>query len=238
MSTDPSKADDHPQQKQGPGSLLQRMRRLWPYFGAYPGTWMIVALGAIVGSATEPMIPALFEVLLERGFRRRDQAVDRSTVLLLVFGVRGLAGYVSDRFVANYEPRVDDHAQGHVQQVLVALNLFFNSSSLSNSIVYETQNDASMLVNSLLSLVRNALVLLGLTGYLFYKLEIDLDCGGSFSRGCFVMRVLTSRLHKLTKANQDATDNLAYVVEENVLAWGRPSVLCATGPGGPVQKTR
>jgi subfamily B ATP-binding cassette protein MsbA len=32
------------------------------------------------------------------------------------------------------------------------------------------------------------------------------------------MRVLTRRLHRLTKASQDATDELAYVVEENVLA--------------------
>ena len=93
MSTDPSKADDPTQQKQGPGTLLQRMRRLWPYFGAYPGTWMIVALGAIVGSATEPMIPALFEVLLERGFKKGEIKLwTVPVVLLLVFGVRGLAG--------------------------------------------------------------------------------------------------------------------------------------------------
>jgi subfamily B ATP-binding cassette protein MsbA len=32
------------------------------------------------------------------------------------------------------------------------------------------------------------------------------------------MRALTKRLHRLTKASQDATDELAYVVEENVLA--------------------
>jgi subfamily B ATP-binding cassette protein MsbA len=39
-----------------------------------------------------------------------------------------------------------------------------------------------------------------------------------FPAVAWVMRVLTRRLHWLTKANQDATDELAYVVEENVLA--------------------
>jgi subfamily B ATP-binding cassette protein MsbA len=39
-----------------------------------------------------------------------------------------------------------------------------------------------------------------------------------FPAVAWVMRVLTARLHTLTKANQDATDSLAYVVEENVLA--------------------
>ena len=33
------------------------------------------------------------------------------------------------------------------------------------------------------------------------------------------MRVLTRRLHRLTVDSQKATDELAYVVEENVLAW-------------------
>lgn len=39
-----------------------------------------------------------------------------------------------------------------------------------------------------------------------------------FPAVAMVMRVLTRRLHRLTKANQDATDSLAYVVEENILA--------------------
>ena len=42
------------------GSLFARMRALWPYFGAFPGTWLMVVLAAIVGAATEPMIPELF----------------------------------------------------------------------------------------------------------------------------------------------------------------------------------
>ena len=41
-----------------PASLLARMRPLWPYFGAYPGTWLIIVLTTIVGAATEPLIPA------------------------------------------------------------------------------------------------------------------------------------------------------------------------------------
>jgi len=39
-----------------------------------------------------------------------------------------------------------------------------------------------------------------------------------FPAVAFVMHVLSSRLYRLTKASQTATDDLAYVVEENVLA--------------------
>lgn len=206
------------------GNLIARMRPLWPYFGAYPGTWAIVVLGAIVGAATEPMIPALLKPLLDRGFQQRSLELwTVPVVLLALFGVRGLAGYVAQIGLS----RITNHGlmimrRAMFNKLLVAhMQLFADktSSALSNSIVYETQNGASMLVNSLLSLTRNALTLAALTGYLFYlNWKLTLIVIAVFPAVAWVMRVLTARLHRLTKANQDATDNLAYVVEENVLA--------------------
>jgi subfamily B ATP-binding cassette protein MsbA len=90
---------------------------------------------------------------------------------------------------------------------------------LSNTVVYEVQTGAVMLVNSILSLTRNGLTLLALTAYLLYlNWKLTLIVAVMFPAVAVVMRVLTTRVHKLTKANQDATDELAYVVEENVLA--------------------
>ena len=204
--------------------LLARMRPLWPYFGAYPGTWITIVLATIVGAATEPMIPALFDRLLELGFVRRSLEMWMVPVVLLaLFGVRGLAGYVAQLGLS----RITNHGlmvmRGEMfAKLLVAPMRLFKeqtSSALSNAIVYETQNGASMLVNSILSLTRNALTLLALTAYLLYlNWKLTLIVIAIFPAVAWVMRVLTARLHKLTKANQDATDSLAYVVEENVLA--------------------
>jgi subfamily B ATP-binding cassette protein MsbA len=94
-----------------------------------------------------------------------------------------------------------------------------NSSAITNTVIFEVQNGSALLVNSLLNLTRNGLTLLALTGYLFYlNWKLTLIVAAVFPAVAYVMRVLTRRLHRLTKANQDATDNLAYVVEENVLA--------------------
>lgn len=77
-------------------SLLKRLGRLQPYFGLLPGVWLLVALAAIVGAATEPLIPALLKQLLDRGFQQGSLAIWTVPVSLLsLFGVRGLAGYVS-----------------------------------------------------------------------------------------------------------------------------------------------
>jgi subfamily B ATP-binding cassette protein MsbA len=200
------------------------MRPLWPYFGAYPGTWALVVLGAIVGAATEPLIPAMFKLLLDLGFQKHTLELWTVPVVLLsIFGVRGLAGYVAQiglSRITNQGLLVMRRAM--FNKLLVAhMQLFADqsSSALSNSIVYETQNGASMLVNSLLSLTRNALTLAALTGYLLYlNWKLTLIVIAVFPAVAWVMRVLTARLHSLTKASQDATDGLAYVVEENVLA--------------------
>ncbi|MES2582534.1 MAG: lipid A export permease/ATP-binding protein MsbA [Pseudomonadota bacterium] len=207
-----------------PRGLIQRIRPLWPYFGKSPGTWLMVALGAIVGAATEPLIPAMFDILLERGFGKRDLELWTVPVVLLsIFAVRGLAGYVAQIGLASITNNGLTSLRGAMfEKVLQAhLQLFSaqSSSSLSNSIVYETQTGASMLVNSLLSLTRNALTLIALMGYLLYlNWQLTLIVIAVFPAVAWVMRKLTSRLHKLTKANQEATDSLAYVVEENVLA--------------------
>jgi subfamily B ATP-binding cassette protein MsbA len=75
------------------------------------------------------------------------------------------------------------------------------------------------LVNSILSLVRNGLTLIALTAYLFYlNWQLTLVIAAIFPAIALVMRVLTRRVHRLSKTTQNATDNLAYTVEENVLA--------------------
>ena len=207
-----------------PRGLVKRMRALQPYFGAYPGTWAIIVLATIIGAATEPMIPALFDKLLDLGFVKRSlQPWIVPFVLLALFGVRGLAGYVAQlglsRITNNGLLVMRREMFGKLLVAQMGLFKQRTSSALSNAIVYETQNGAAMLVNSILSLTRNALTLVALTVYLLYQnWQLTLIVIAVFPAVAWVMRVLTKRLHSLTKANQDATDGLAYVVEENVLA--------------------
>ena len=224
MTTETTATDKAPQQLPAPASLLQRLRPLWPYFGKSPATWLVVALGAIVGASTEPMIPAVIDLLLERGFVKRD--LDLWTVpamFVSIFAVRGLAGYVAQLGLSSITNNgLTALRSAMFKKVLQAqLQLFSteSSSSLSNAIVYETQTGATMLVNSLLSLTRNALTLIALMAYLlFLNWQLTLIVIAVFPAVAWVMRKLTSRLHKLTKATQQATENLAYIVEENVLA--------------------
>lgn len=224
MTTQTPIADSPVTQSSHPGSVLQRLRPLWFYFGRSPATWLVVVMGTIVGAATEPMIPWMIGVLLERGFVNRDLELwTVSAMLLSIFAVRGMAGYIAQlglsRITNNGLKALRSAMFKKVLQAQLQLFSAESSSSLSNAIVYETQTGALMLVNSLLSLTRNALTLIGMMAYLlFLNWQLTLIVIAVFPAVAWVMRKLTLRLHKLTKATQEATDSLAYVVEENVLA--------------------
>ena len=90
---------------------------------------------------------------------------------------------------------------------------------MANTVVYEVFNGSSMLMGAVLKLARDVLTLVALVAYLlFLNWKLMLVVSLLFPAVALVIQLLTRRLYRLTKESQRATDNLAYVVEENVLA--------------------
>ncbi len=70
-----------------------------------------------------------------------------------------------------------------------------------------------------LGLSRDGFRLIALLGYLLYlNWQLTLIVAVVVPGVAWIMKTLSRRLYKLTKFSQQATDELAYVVEENVLA--------------------
>ncbi|MES2424326.1 MAG: lipid A export permease/ATP-binding protein MsbA [Pseudomonadota bacterium] len=203
---------------------LQSLRRLLPYFGGARAAWVLAVVATVVGSATEPMIPALLQPLLDRGFQQGQLNLWVVPAALLgLFGIRGLAGFLAQVALA----KVANDGMLRLRRALfdrlldadMALFSRQSASALSNTVVYEVQTGSQLLVSALLSLARDSLTLLALLGYLFYlNWKLTLIVALLFPAVALVMRTLSRRLYRITKASQSATDNLAYVVEENVLA--------------------
>jgi len=205
-------------------SIAQRLLRFWPYFQSAKAGIVLAAICSVVGALTEPLIPALLKTLLDRGFAQGDIPLWMVPVALMgLFGIRGLAGFLAQyalshtaslgllnlrraMFVKLNESRMDLFAQQ-------------SASKLSNTLVYEVQTGSTMLVNALLSLAKDSLTMLALMGYLMYlNWKLTLIVLLIFPGLVMIMRVLSRRLYRLTRSSQQATDDLAYVVEENALA--------------------
>ena len=206
-------------------SLLQRLKRVAPWFAGHPGALALGIVGILIGSATEPAIPALMKPLLDSGFDRGTLELWKiPAVLLLLFGVRGFAGFIAAYCLA----RVTNYSMERMRQRLFEKllradpQLFADkhTSGLTNTMVYEVNNGASLLVSTLLSFAKDLVTLLALLGYLLVlNWKLTLIVFAIFPPIAWVVKNLSRRLDNVTRASQDATDELAYVVEENVLAY-------------------
>ena len=206
-------------------SLFLRLKRVAPWFSGHPGALALGIVGIFVGAATEPAIPAMMKPLLDSGFDRGTLDLWMiPVVLLLLFGIRGFAGFIAAYCLA----RVTNYSMERLRQRLFEKLLRANpqlftdkhTSGLTNTMVYEVNNGSSLLVSTMLAFAKDLVTLLALLGYLLVlNWKLTLIVFAIFPPIAWVVKNLSRRLDNVTRASQDATDELAYVVEENVLAY-------------------
>ena len=205
-------------------TLVQRLRRMTTYFGGQRKVWALAIAATAVAAATEPMIPATLKYLLDQGFTENTLPLWMVPLSLVgLFTVRGIANFIGQYALT----RIANDGMLALRQAMFSrlldarLDLFSrqSASALSNTVVYEVQTGAGLLVQSLVGVTRDTFTMIALLAYLVFlnwKLTlVVLILGPGMA---LIMKVLSKRLYQLTKSSQRATDELAYVVEENVLA--------------------
>ena len=203
---------------------MARLRRVYVYFALQPRLWVYAVLATLVGALMEAAVPAMLKPLLDRGFTESSLPLWMvPAAVLFMFILRGVSQFAAQYTLA----RIANDGMFRLRNDIFArlmnaeLGLFTRqtASSLSNTVVYEVQTGATMLVQALMGLSRDSFTLIALVVYLLYlnwkltMVVVVLAPGMSW-----VMRKLSRRLYGLTRQSQQATDELAYVVEENVLA--------------------
>ena len=169
-------------------------------------------------------MPALLKPLLDKGFTEGSLSLWMVPVALIgVFLVRGIAQFCGAYALA----RIANEGMLRLRtalfdRLLVAdMSLYSrqSASTLSNTVVYEVQTGFNALVQALMGLSRDGFTAIALLGYLIYlNWQLTLIVAVMGPGVSWIMKTLSRRLYKLTKSSQKATDDLAYVVEENVLA--------------------
>ncbi|MFL9668535.1 lipid A export permease/ATP-binding protein MsbA [Variovorax sp. AB1(2024)] len=204
--------------------LMRRLARLMTWFGGSRQWWALGLSGAMLAAITEPLMAALLKPLLDRGFTRGEMPLwFVPAAVLLLFAVRGIAQFISQYALS----RIANEGMQKLRRVMferllgaeLALFARQSASALSNTVVYEVQTGAMLLVQALLGLSRDGFTLIALLGYLVYlNWKLTLIVAFLVPSISWIMKVFSKRLYRLTQQGQQATDELAYVVEENVLA--------------------
>ncbi len=205
-------------------SLTQRLRRLWPYFRQYKAGWALAVAATLTSALTEPAIPALLQPLLDQGFTQGSLRIWMVPVAIIgLFAIRGLAQFASQYALSRIagDGMVVLRRRLFERLLTADLSLFTrqSASQLANTIVYEVQTGAAQLVQALLNLARDGFTVVALLAYLIYlNWRLTLIVLVLVPCVAWILKTLSRRLYRVTRESQTATDELAYVVEENVLA--------------------
>jgi subfamily B ATP-binding cassette protein MsbA len=220
-----SSAPDKKADKKTPG-IFSRLRRMWPYFGKAYGLWAVVVVSTLFVSACEPILPALMKPLLDHGFAGNNLIPLWLVPVAIValFAVRGLGGYISNVSLSKIvsDGLFDLRHQLFERLLKAHLPLFtqHSASALTNTIVYEVASASTQTVNVVMNGARNALTLVALLIYLFYvNWQLSLTVALLFPAIAWVTKTISKRLYSITRKSLKANDELAYVVEENALAY-------------------
>jgi len=186
--------------------------------------WLLVILATTISAITEPLIPALLKPLLDNGFKNNEIDLWKIPAsIILIFFTRGLFGYLAQIGLTRIVTKGMHHLRLDMFGVYQKLNFKdaseIPSSTLINKIVLDVQNGATQLVGAIMSLIRSSLTLIFLLCFLLFmnwKLTLLILC--IFPLVGYSMKKLSSQLHNSIKDSQKATDELSYVIEENVLA--------------------
>jgi subfamily B ATP-binding cassette protein MsbA len=181
-------------------------------------------LATVVAAITEPLIPALLKPLLDQGFTEGSLNLWMvPTAIIGVFLVRGLAQFTGQYALSRIANEGMLRLRTALFERLLAADMALfrqqSASTLSNTVVYEVQTGFTSLVQALIGVSRDGFTLVALLGYLIYlNWQLTLIVAVMVPGVGWIMKALSRRLYKITKSSQQATDDLACVVEENVLA--------------------
>lgn len=206
-------------------SLLTQLRELAPYYRGTAPAFTAGGIAAVIGAATELAFAWMTKPLIDRGFLPDGFPLWAVPVFLIgLFAVRGIAGFVLNYVLAwashHATVRMRESIFARLMRVSPQVMVDKSASSLINTVVYELQTGATLLVSAVQTLLKDSFTVLALMGFLVWtNWRLTLFIALMFPAVAWTMRVFGRRMHRLTVQGQHATDELAYVVEENLLAW-------------------
>jgi subfamily B ATP-binding cassette protein MsbA len=148
--------------------------RLLRYSMGHWRTFTLALVGMVIYAGTETGFAALIKPLLDQSFVERDPRYIRMmpVAILAIFVVRGLASFLSDYCMATVGRRVVKTLRREVFAKFLSLpTRYFDRNSsgvLLSKLTYDIEQVAQCTSTVITILVRDALTILGLIGYMFW----------------------------------------------------------------------
>ncbi len=195
--------------------------RLLRYVRPYRRMFALSILGTTAAAATEPLIPALIQPLLDGSFVAKDPHSIRLMPLLMVavFIVRGITSFIGTLAMSWIAHQVVTDLRDALFARLLSLPTRYfddhSAGSLLSRLTYDVSQVMTATTQALVALVKDGLSVIGLLGWMLYlnwqlSLLVLLITPGITT----IMRLVSQRLRRLSRELQELMGGLTHVIDE------------------------
>jgi subfamily B ATP-binding cassette protein MsbA len=199
--------------------------RLVKMLPEYKGRLLLALLGMMLTAATEPALAAMMRLLLDRGFAVKPTFSLWAVPVFVIgiFMVRGISTYATSYMMTWVSTRLLNTLRHQMFARLLDVPLgYYASNSVGrviNSIMFEVQQVIDMLKNLFSSLIRDALTVVGLLGYLLWlNWRLTIIALVLLPVIAVVVRMTGKRIRSLTNNYLSVNADLTQVIEETTRA--------------------
>ncbi|QDZ26626.1 lipid A export permease/ATP-binding protein MsbA [Noviherbaspirillum sp. UKPF54] len=200
-------------------------KRLGQMHRPYMNRLALAFLGMIVTAATEPVVPYIFQTLLDKGFTGKANFSYWLVPLAVVgiFVVRGSSTFLSTYMMTWVSSRLLNELRRQMFSRMLDVPVgFYATHSLGrviNSMMFEVQQIIEMITKVFTSIVRSALTVVGLLAWLLYlNWKLTIVTLVLLPLVTLVVRATGKRLKKLNQQSLTVNAQLTQVIEETTRA--------------------
>ncbi|MCB1886520.1 MAG: lipid A export permease/ATP-binding protein MsbA [Rhodocyclaceae bacterium] len=204
-------------------SSLALYRRLLGSIRPYRRVVGLSVLAMVIAAALEPVLPALLKPLVDESLINKNATAQWQIPLFLLFAFlfKGLAEYaasVSSQWIAH--KAITDLRQQvfrHQMHLPMATHLGESGGRMLSRILYDIPQVGSALSNAWIIVIRDSMVIVGLTAYLVYTAwELTLMIVAIAPVVAWLIRVASRKLRGSNRQMQETTGQLTGAVEESL----------------------
>ncbi len=180
-------------------------------------------LAMIAAASLEPVLPSLLKPLVDESLIKKNATAQWQVPLLLMlaFAGKGIAEYVasvSSQWIAN--KAITDLRQQvfrHQMHLPIPVHQAETGGRMLSRILYDIPQVGAALSNAWIIVIRDTLVIIGLTGYLIYTAwELTLVIVAIAPVVAWLIRVASRKLRGSNREMQETTGRMTGMVEETL----------------------
>jgi subfamily B ATP-binding cassette protein MsbA len=201
--------------------ISPHFKRLVVMHKPYAKRMIVAFLAMIVTAATEPVVPYLFKVLLDKGFTGKPEFSYWLVPLAVIgiFVIRGASTFISTYVMTWVSTRLlSDLRRRMFSRMLDVPAGFYAGHTVGgviNSIMFEVQQIVEMITRVFTSIVRSSLTVLGLLAWLLYlNWKLTIVTLILLPLIAIVVRTTGRRLKRLNQESLAVNAQMTQVIEE------------------------